>query len=195
MRSSRSRRRPARRVSVRRGRARHGELSRTQWLCCAAWTWGRWSGKVGRGRRADVLVRLVDGVGLAMGGRRACCLLLFPGNCRASALDDTRRRGLHHRGLHCGCTGSRRRCVSTVNGCTHGGTGGGMGPGGRPRWQPATSGLPRSAAYGMGPPSHETGRPDVLLHRAAVVTAIISTLLSDGPASRVVRKPVARTPR
>ena len=130
------------------GRARRGELSRTQWLCCAAWTWGRWSGKVGRGRRADVLVRLVDGVGLAMGGRRACCLLLFPGNCRASALDDTRRRGLHHRGLHCECTGSRRRCVSTVNGCTHGGTGGGMGPGGRPRWQPATSGLPRSAAYG-----------------------------------------------
>ena len=67
------------------------------------------------------------------------------------------------------------------------------GLGGSPR----RAGLPSSAAYGLaaGPSSHETGRPDVLLHRAAVVTAIISTLLSDGPASRVVRKPVARTPR
>ena len=45
-----------------------------------------------------------------------------------------------------------------------------------------------------GPSSHETGRPDVMLHRAAVVTAIISTLVSDGQASLVARKVAARAP-
>ena len=54
-----------------------------------------------------------------------------------------------------------------------------------------------SAAYGhaTGASSHDTGRPDVLLHRAAVVTAIIATLLSDGQASLVARKLGARTQR
>ena len=121
MRSSRSRRRPARHVSVRR-RARRGEPA-AGWLCCAEWTWRRLPGKVGRGRGADGLVWLVDGVGSAMGGRRACCWLLFrsAGNCRALALDDTRRRGCAPwRGLHCGCTDSRLCCVLTVIGSTRG---------------------------------------------------------------------------
>ena len=76
-------------------------------------------------------------------------------------------------------------------------TGGRIGQAGGLGGSPRRAAVPRSTAYGLaaGPSSHETGRPDVLLHRAAVVTAIISTLLSDGPASRVVRKPVARTPR
>ena len=46
-------------------------------MCCAERTWRRLPGKVGRGRGADGLVWLVDGVGSAMGGRRACCWLLF----------------------------------------------------------------------------------------------------------------------
>eukprot|EP01044_Picomonas_judraskeda_P003141 COSAG03_NODE_251_length_9941_cov_18.085145_12_plen_199_part_00 len=73
-------------VSVR-PRARRDEPA-AGWLCCAAWTWRQLSAKVGRGRRSDRLVWLVDGIGSAMGGRRACCWLLFrpAGNCRAARL-------------------------------------------------------------------------------------------------------------
>lgn len=197
-RSSWSRRRPPRRLQVRRC-AHGGEKAR--WLCCVAWPQRRLSGEVERGRKADVLGSLADGVGLATAGRRACCWLFFrsAGTCRASAPVATRRRGRAPRqGLRRGRNGSkllpcdghdrvharryRRRYVA---------------------WWAASAAahdeliLPQSAAYGhaTGPSSHATGRPDMLLYRMAVVIAIISTLLSEGQASRVARKLVARAPR
>ena len=92
-------------------------------MCCVAWIWWRLPGEAERGRRADGLVSLADGVGSAMAGRRACCWLLFrsAGTCWASAPVVTRRRGCAPwRGLRCGCIDSRLCCVLTVIGSTRG---------------------------------------------------------------------------
>ena len=166
-----------------------------------AWPQRRLSGKAERGRKVDGLGSLAVGVGSATAGRRPCCWLLFrsAGSCRASAPVATRLRGCAPRqGLHRGRTGSKllpcvvhhrvhaRRCRRRY----------------AARRAASTAAhdeliLRQSAAYGhaTGPSSRATGRPDVLLHRAAVITTIISTLLSEGQASRVVRKLVARAPR